>query len=196
VRQAAPPGRIRLEDREFYKEVSAEVRNLSRCYQCCMCSDGCPVAYAMDYYPNEVIHLVRLGLAEKVLQSRAIWICTSCETCASRCPNDIEIVRLMDVLRRRSMEAGYKGPLGNIPKFHRIFAEQIRKRGRIDETRLLIDYEIRTGDFLSLEKLRQEAPLGLEMLRKGKLKFPSSRKYAAKAVQRIYQKALRRTEGD
>jgi heterodisulfide reductase subunit C2 len=155
-----------------------------------MCSDGCPVAYAMDYHPNQIIHLVRLGLKEKVLQSSAIWICASCETCATRCPNDIEIVRLMDVLRSESLEAGVKGPLANIPKFHKIFVDQIRKRGRIDEARLLLNYEIRTGGFLPLEKFREEANLGLEMFRKGKLKLPSMKKHASKEVKKIFKKVF------
>ena len=179
--------KIRLGDGEFSRKISAEVRNLGRCYQCSMCSDGCPVAYAMDYHPNQIIHLVRLGMSDKVLQSRAIWICASCETCATRCPNEVEIVRLMDVLRSESLRAGFKGPLNNISRFHEIFLEQIRKRGRIDEARLLLNFELKTGDFLSPEKFREEVNLGLEMFRKGKLKLPSRKKYATKAVQKIFK---------
>ncbi len=186
--------KIRLGDRNFSRKISAEVRNLSRCYQCSMCSDGCPVAYAMDYHPNQIIHLVRLGLKEKVLHSNAIWICASCETCATRCPNDIEIVRLMDVLRSECIEAGVKGPLNNIPKFHEIFVEQIRKKGRIDEASLLLNYELKTGDFLSLSKFREEANLGLEMFRKGKLKLPSRKRYAPKAVKEIFKKVSSRVQ--
>ena len=182
--------KIRLRDHEFSRKVCAQVRNLARCYQCSMCSDGCPVAYAMDFHPNQIIHLVRLGLKEKVLQSTAIWICSSCETCATRCPNDIEIVRLMDVLRSESIEAGFKGPLNKIPKFHQIFIEQIRKKGRIDEGSLLLNYELRTGDFLSLENIREEARLGLEMFRKGKLKLPSRKKYSPKAVKKIFKRVF------
>jgi heterodisulfide reductase subunit C2 len=181
-----------LRDSEFSRKVNAEVRNLARCYQCSMCSDGCPVAYAMDYHPNQIIHLVRLGLKEKVLQSSAIWVCASCETCATRCPNDIEIVCLMDVLRSESLAAGVKGPLANIPKFHKIFVDQIRKRGRIEEARLLLNYEIKTGGFFPLAKFREEANLGLEMFRKGKLKLPSMKKYAPKEVKRIFKKVFSR----
>ena len=184
--------KIRFGDREFSRRITQQVRNLSRCYQCSMCSDGCPVAYAMDYYPNQIIHLVRLGLREKVLQSAAIWICASCETCSSRCPNDIEIVHLMDVLRSESLEAGLKGPVQNISKFHKAFVDQIRKKGRIDEGSLLLSYELRTGDFLSIEKFRQEGSLGLEMFRKGKLKLPSNRRYAHRAVKEIFKRVLSR----
>jgi heterodisulfide reductase subunit C len=182
--------KIGIRDYEFSRKMEAEVKNLARCYQCSMCSGGCPVAYAMDYHPNQIIHMVRLGLKEKVLQSNSIWICASCETCATRCPNEIQIVALMDALRRESLEAGFKGPLGNIATFHRIFVDQIRKRGRIDEARLLLNYELRTGDFLSPEKFREEGSLGLEMLRKGKLKLPSRKRYSSKAVKEIFKRAL------
>lgn len=182
--------KIGLRDYEFSRKTTAEVRNLARCYQCSMCSDGCPVAYAMDYYPNQIIHMVRLGLKEKVLQSTAIWLCASCETCATRCPNEIEIVGLMDVLRRESVKEGVKGPLNKISKFHKVFVEQIRKKGRIDEGSLLLNYELKTGDFLSLVKNRDEVKLGLEMFRKGKLKLPSRKRYARRAVNKIFKKVF------
>ncbi len=179
-----------LRDNAFSRKIAEEVKNLNRCYQCSMCSDGCPVAYAMDYYPNQIIHLVRLGLKEKALQSTTIWLCASCETCATRCPNEIEIVRLMDVLRRESLEEGIKSPVSNISKFHEVFVEQIRKRGRVDEASLLLNYGLKTGDFLSLEKMREEAGLGLQMFRKGKLKLPSRKRYAPKAVGEIFKKVF------
>jgi len=186
-----------VRDYEFSRKITAEVKNLARCYQCSMCSGGCPVAYAMDCFPNQIIHSVRMGLKEKVLQSRSIWICASCETCATRCPNDIEIVGLMDVLRRESLKEG-KGPLRKISKFHEVFVEQIRKKGRIDEGSLLLSYELKSGEFLSVMKNRDELKLGLDMLRKGKLKLPSRKRVARKAIGEIFRKAMSHsgTEGD
>jgi heterodisulfide reductase subunit C len=178
-----------VRDYEFSRRVTAEVKNLARCYQCSMCSGGCPVAYAMDYFPNQIIHSVRLGLKEPVLQSSSIWICASCETCATRCPNEIEIVGLMDVLRRESLKER-KDPRGKISKFHEVFVEQIRRKGRIDEGSLLLSYELKTGEFLSLLRRRDELKLGLEMFRKGKLKLPSRKRYARKAVREIFEKAI------
>jgi len=177
-------------DSDFSRKITAEVKNLARCYQCSMCSGGCPVAYTMDYFPNQIIHSVRLGLKEKVLRSTSIWICASCETCATRCPNEIEIVGLMDALRRESLKEGIKGPLSKISKFHKVFVEQIKKKGRIDEGSLLLSYELKTGDFLSFMKNRDEVRLGLEMFRKGKLKLPSNKRYAQKAIAAIFNKVI------
>ena len=184
--------KIRLRDHDFSKKIKASVNNIDRCYQCSMCSDGCPVAYAMDYHPNQIIHLVRLGQKDKVLQSNAIWLCVSCETCATRCPNQIEIVRLMDVLRGESLKSGFKGPLSNVSKFHEAFVNQIKKKGRVDEASLLIEYELKSRDFLSFDKFLEEAKLGLEMFRKGKIKFPSIKRHSAKAVKKIFKNVFSR----
>ena len=120
--------KIPLRNREFSQKLREQVRNLSRCYQCSMCSDGCPVAYAMDYHPNQIIHMVQLGLKEKVLQSSAIWLCVSCDTCGTRCPNEIDIVRLMDVLRKEALEECFKSPAPKIAKFNKTCAREIKQR--------------------------------------------------------------------
>ena len=44
--------------------------DISVCYQCRKCSSGCPVAYAMDYTPAQILHAARLGLKDLVLNSR------------------------------------------------------------------------------------------------------------------------------
>lgn len=178
-------------DREFSRKITTEVKNLNRCYQCSMCSNGCPVAYAMDYHPNEIIYMVRLGLKEKVLHSKAIWLCVSCETCATRCPNEIEIVNLMDVLRRQALQEKAKNPMDKIPQFHKAFIKGIRKRGRIDTVELLFNYELKTRDiFSSLKKFREQGSQALEMLRKGKLKFPFRKKVGVKKTEEIFKTIL------
>ena len=64
-----------IRNQEFSQRIKGKgITHLDRCYQCCACSDACPMAYAMDYFPNQLIHMVRLGLKEKVLQSKTIWV--------------------------------------------------------------------------------------------------------------------------
>jgi len=84
-------------------EISGQ--NLMACNQCGKCSAGCPAAFAMDLLPNQVIRLVQLGL-EEVLQSRTIWLCASCLTCASRCPKGVDLSRVMDTLRLIVLRSG------------------------------------------------------------------------------------------
>jgi heterodisulfide reductase subunit C len=42
--------------------------NVNRCFQCGKCAAGCPVAYAMDFTPTELIHAIQLGIDDMVLK--------------------------------------------------------------------------------------------------------------------------------
>ena len=74
-------------------------QNLNLCYQCGKCSAGCPMSFAMDLLPNQIIHLVQLGLEEDIASSKTIWLCASCLTCTVRCPKGVDISRIMEALR-------------------------------------------------------------------------------------------------
>ena len=74
------------------------------CYQCGTCSGSCPTATAMDYNPRRILHMLRLGLGERVLRSQAIWLCTSCYACTARCPREIKITETMLGLRRLAVD--------------------------------------------------------------------------------------------
>lgn len=156
----------------FARSVEEEVKNFRRCYQCSMCSDGCPVAFSMDYFPNELIALLRHGRSDVVLKSRAIWTCVSCHTCATRCPNDIDIVHFMDLLRRRSLQDGVNPSMKNTTTFHRTFVETLLSGGRVDTFKLLTRYQLKTGDMVSsIARFREQTRLAVEMVRKGKLRI-------------------------
>jgi len=66
------------------------------CFQCRKCTNGCPVAFAMDLLPDQIIRMVLLGQRDAALSCSSIWICIGCETCTTRCPNKIKIAELLD----------------------------------------------------------------------------------------------------
>jgi len=74
-------------------------QNVFDCYQCGMCSSGCPVTDYMDYSPNQVMRLVQLGSVDEILNSRTIWICSTCLQCSTRCPKGIDVAKVMEALR-------------------------------------------------------------------------------------------------
>ena len=63
--------------------------NLGGCLQCAKCTSGCPVAGPDDIQPHERVRLVQLGMKDEVLSCRSIWMCVSCQTCVSRCPQNV-----------------------------------------------------------------------------------------------------------
>jgi heterodisulfide reductase subunit C len=98
-------GNVNIEDLKLKKgDLVKEVEelcgeNLFGCYQCGTCSAGCPFIDDMDLSPDEVIRYVILDKPE-VLNSKTIWLCSSCFTCAERCPRDINITKIMEALRQ------------------------------------------------------------------------------------------------
>ena len=98
-------GTVNIEDLKLKKgglvkeveELCGE--NLFGCYQCGTCSAGCPFIDDMDLSPDEVIRYIILDKQE-VLNSKTIWLCSSCFTCAERCPRDINITKIMEALRQ------------------------------------------------------------------------------------------------
>jgi len=89
----------RLQNDLVRKVTSISGQELLACNQCGKCSAGCPVAFAMDLLPSQVIRLVQLG-SEEALEANAIWYCASCQTCLSRCPRGVDLPRIMEALRQ------------------------------------------------------------------------------------------------
>ncbi len=85
---------------DFVKKVEdISEQTLSSCYQCGKCSAGCPMSFAMDLLPNQIIRLAQLGLEDDIAKANTIWICASCITCSVRCPKGIDLARVMEALR-------------------------------------------------------------------------------------------------
>ncbi|MBI4595244.1 MAG: 4Fe-4S dicluster domain-containing protein [Candidatus Tectomicrobia bacterium] len=188
MEEAPNKGKI-TPDREFQRLIGSKgIKNLGRCYQCRTCSNSCPLAYAMDYFPHQVVYMIGMGVKEKALKSKTIWLCVSCGACAARCPNEIDIVALMDVLRRQALQTDIKNPANRIPEFHKTFVEEVRKRGRIYELGLLFPYKLKTGDFFSLTQLREDGNLALKLFLQGKLKLLPQKFNGKKEVQKIFNK--------
>ena len=85
------------------------------CFQCGVCSSACPVSHEMDLAPSTLIRYSQLGL-DAVMQSKAIWVCSSCFTCLARCPRNIDIAKVAEALRQLNLrKEGDHISLDNIP---------------------------------------------------------------------------------
>jgi len=166
------------------REVAALASlQVGACYQCGKCSGGCPLAYAMDYQPRQVMRLLQCGLVEEALRSRTIWVCATCFTCTARCPRDIDIAGVMDALRVIALRRGVRPADKNIDVFHRSFLGSVRCLGRSYELGLLAAYKLGTL------RLTEDVPLGLKMLAKGKLALLPGPARGRGEVQAIFREA-------
>ena len=168
----------------FLEEVNKKINGvpLQRCYHCRKCTAGCPVASHMEYNPNKVIKMIQNGQRDKVLNSSTIWICLSCETCITRCPNQVDIARMMDALRQMAIESGIGARERNVLKFHEAFLSGIKMGGRINEPMMMVQYKLKSGDLFA------DTAMGVEMFMKGKLALLSPRTKDVKSVRNIFEK--------
>lgn len=78
-------------------------QNLLSCNQCGKCAAGCPSIESMDLLPSKVVRLVQLGQVERALQSKTIWLCAACHICKVRCPQGVDLARIMEALRQTAL---------------------------------------------------------------------------------------------
>jgi heterodisulfide reductase subunit C2 len=144
---------------------------VSACYQCKKCSNGCPVTFAMDIFPDQIIRLIQMGQREKVLGSSTIWVCSACETCTTRCPNQVDIAGVMDYLKETAVRSGISVPQPHSSIFHQVFLGDIRKRGRVFEGALMQSYMLKSGEILRKIRNRDidDIVLGWTLFRKKRM---------------------------
>ena len=156
------------------------------CYQCGKCTAGCPLASEMDYSPNQILRLLQLGLPgmeEEVLKAFSIWLCLTCETCAARCPQDVDLPKIMEYLRQESLRRGLVHPKAKeILAFHQSFLDSIKKNGRLHEVGLISSYKLKTLHLL------QDVLVAPKLMARGKLN-PLPHSIAGKdAIRRIFER--------
>ena len=119
--------------------------NLKRCFQCGTCNVACPVREIDEKYnPRKIIHMVLLGMKERVLSSDFIWLCSSCYTCEERCPQDVRIPEVMDAIKNLAVSEGY---------IHDTFAQQAETVGQLGILYAISDFENKRRRKLGLPQL-------------------------------------------
>ena len=132
-------------DEAFLREVEAESgQKVTNCYQCGNCTAGCPCGPEYDLQVSQVMRAVQLGNKEMALSSRSLWLCVSCSTCTSRCPNNIDVARVMETLRHMARREG-RVQDRPIESFWKAFLDTVRLTGRSFEIGVMADYMLRTG---------------------------------------------------
>lgn len=160
------------------------------CYQCCKCSAGCPVAFAMDLLPHQIIRHLIYHDTEKALASHTIWMCASCQTCNTRCPNEIDIAGVMDELRHMHIQSGRYPAEPATPLFHHTFLNEIQKHGRIHELSLMQRYTFKRRKLPgkgNLQDMLYDMKLGLKLFLRGKISLWPHRGRSRSEVAAIFK---------
>jgi len=139
---------------------------VSECYQCCRCTNGCPVARDMGIVPHRVIGHILNGQRDKVLASTSPWKCLQCATCSLRCPNGIDIAHVFETLRQLAIESGL-AVKNDVWHFDHLIIDSVARHGRLCELATIIRYRLSKKEFL------KDAAMGLDMMKKGRIGLSS-----------------------
>jgi len=154
------------------------------CYHCHKCTAGCPVVGAMDYGPDRLLRMLTLDESEEILRSRDIWLCSGCYTCATRCPNDIDIAAVMDALRQVAVAEGIPAGERDALLFHRIFLGVLQRLGRSHEAFMLGLFKV-----LSHVPIYRDVPAGIGLFMRGKVPILPESTSAAAEVKQIFERS-------
>jgi heterodisulfide reductase subunit C len=162
--------------------------NLDRCIQCGTCGGSCPSGADMDHTPRALFAMINSGMKEAVLRSNTPWYCVSCYYCMVRCPQDVHVTDLMYSLKRLAIKEGYYTTdtrTKDASGFSETFIDFVESYGRSFELGLATRYHL----FHHPLDMPKMAPMGLGMLRKGRMSLIPKRIGRLDELKAILKKA-------
>jgi heterodisulfide reductase subunit C len=73
--------------------------NIESCFNCGNCTAICPLS-ADASFPRRMIRYAQLGLGERLLSSKELWMCYACGECTQTCPRQAQPGDFMATARR------------------------------------------------------------------------------------------------
>jgi heterodisulfide reductase subunit C len=161
--------------------------NANLCFQCSKCSAGCPMGDKMDLKPAQVLHSIRLGREDAVLNSTAIWMCLDCEICSARCPQQVDPAAAMNAARALAIKKGVKPAVREVGIYFKGFVDNMRLNGKIHDTSVVAITRLLTGHMFD------DLPLAWKLFVRGRIK-PPPLPLGGKEFRNIHKRALAREE--
>ena len=93
------------------------------------------------------------------MESQTPWLCASCQTCTTRCPQGIDIARVMDFIVGEAMAKGIKPKVPEVALFNKVFLRDVDLLGRSYELGLMVEMNMRT------KQPFKDVDLGLDMIK-------------------------------
>lgn len=131
---------------ELAEHIQRETgENVFLCYHCVKCTSGCPLVEHFDLAPNQVMRAAQLGMQDVIFDSKTPWLCASCQTCTTRCPQGIDVAKVMDFIVSEAQEQGIKAKVPEVALFNKVFLRDVDILGRSFELGLTLEVNTRTG---------------------------------------------------
>lgn len=97
---------LQIDSLQFVKE-----HGLFACIQCGKCTGGCPMAMKTKLNPRSLIYRILIaGNGFDIEVRDELWDCTTCATCYSRCPKQVNPMEAVIALRSAFVEKGRVHP--------------------------------------------------------------------------------------
>lgn len=101
----------RLRGLKVTGSLSSETTNFREmvytCYQCGVCSGGCPVSsLEMSFRPRDIVEKAQHEKIPELVNDSTIWMCAACYNCYEHCPQNVKVT---DVIMELQSEALRKG---------------------------------------------------------------------------------------
>jgi heterodisulfide reductase subunit C len=95
-------------DADFRSEIKSMPNGdeISACFACSTCTAACPIANSWEIKPHQLIRMILLGMRQKVLSSREIWLCLTCFECQERCPQNVRVTDIFFDCKNLAAEEG------------------------------------------------------------------------------------------
>ncbi len=88
-------------DLRLAKEIqSYGTVDFNACYSCGNCTAICELSEENAFFPRNLIRYGMLGMKDKILSSKEIWLCYGCGECSQTCPREAEPGDYVAALRR------------------------------------------------------------------------------------------------
>ena len=73
---------------------------IESCFNCGNCTAVCPLSTEEENFPRRMIRYAQIGMKEKLLGSKDLWMCYYCGECTATCPRQADPGEFMAAARR------------------------------------------------------------------------------------------------
>jgi len=73
---------------------------ISKCFNCGNCTAICPHSEGYDTFPRKLIRYAQIGMTDRLVTSKDLWVCHYCGECSDTCPREAEPGEFMAAARR------------------------------------------------------------------------------------------------